>query len=79
MVDTLETVQWDGYIDPAVTDPEICLGETDVPSFRDYSDNKCGAESGLFNVGDCFAANSNTSTEGHECSLPELVIPELTN
>jgi len=75
MVDTLEDVQWDGYIDPAVTDPEICLGETDVPSFRDYSDNQCGAAAGLLGVGECFGTNSNTSDEGHICTLPELVIP----
>ncbi|MGB5350439.1 MAG: parallel beta-helix domain-containing protein, partial [Polyangiales bacterium] len=75
MVGTLEDVQWDGYIDPAVTDPEICIGETDVPTFRDYSENQCGTAAGLFGVGDCFGTNSTTSTAGHLCTLPELTIP----
>ncbi len=75
MVETLEDVQWDGYIDPAVTDPEICIGEIDVPSFRDYSNNQCGAAAGLIGVGDCWGTNSTTSTEGRLCTLPELMIP----
>ena len=75
MVGTLEDVQWDGYIDPAVTDPEICIGETDVPTFRDYSENQCGTAAGLFGVGECFGTNSTTSTAGHLCTLPELTIP----
>lgn len=75
MVDSLEDVLWDGYIDPEVTDPEICLGEMNVPSYRDVTSNACGAAAGIVELGDCIATNSTTSTEGRLCTLPELMIP----
>jgi parallel beta-helix repeat protein len=75
MVDTLEDVVWDGYIAPDVTDPEICLGLTDLPSYRDMSDNKCGNLMSANAVGFCMSGNSNTRVEERTCTLDELVIP----
>ncbi len=75
MVDSLEDVLWDGYVAPEVTDPEICVGETNVPTFRDVTSNQCGTAVGFLELGQCIADNSTTSDEGHVCTRPELTIP----
>jgi parallel beta-helix repeat protein len=77
MVDSLEDVIWDGYLAADVTDPEICIGTTNVPTFRDATDNSCGAATDILSLGECIGEFSNTDTEGHLCTLDELVIPEL--
>ncbi len=74
MVDTLEDVIWDGYIaPPGEADPEICLGLTDLPSYRDMSADKCGASANTTELGICVLLNTNT--EARTCALDELVIP----
>jgi parallel beta-helix repeat protein len=79
MVDTLEDVIWDGYMDPpGEADPEICLGLTDLPTYRDMSDDQCGTAANTDQLGLCVLINSNTDTEDRTCTLDELVIPELT-
>jgi len=39
--DPLQSTLFDGYIAEGVTDPEICLGETERGSFLDFTDNQC--------------------------------------
>lgn len=73
-LDAFEDVLWDGNIDPMVTDPEICLGDTEVPSFRNLSNNQCGAESGLLPLATCWTQNTTISTEGRLCT-PDPVTP----
>ena len=74
--ETLEDVIWDGYIaPPGEADPEICLGLTDLPSYRDMTSDKCGAEVSVDDLGVCMVINNTTSTEGRVCTLPELEFP----
>jgi len=76
--ETLEDVIWDGYMAPPGTaDPEICLGLTDLPTYRDVTDNQCGTSMNVTQLGLCVGINSNTDTEDRTCALDELVIPSL--
>ncbi len=57
----LEDVLWDG-VEDAPGAAKICLGEGDLPSFRNYDFRKAGVNP--------------TDTTNHRCSLPEL--PSIT-
>jgi parallel beta-helix repeat protein len=73
---TLEDVIWDGYMDPPGTaDPEICLGLTDLPTYRDMSDDMCGTAANTTELGLCVLINSNTDTTDRTCTRDGLVIP----
>jgi parallel beta-helix repeat protein len=72
----LEDVIWDGYMaPPGEADPEICLGLTDLPSYRDVSDDQCGTAANTTELGVCIFLNSNTDTADRTCTRDELVIP----
>lgn len=59
----LETIVWDGQVDPAVTGDALCLGDPPLPSFRNIN----AAGGGI-------TSNDKHTTDAtpHQCKLPEL-------
>ena len=53
-----EDVQWDGVEDPDGVSAELCLGESDLPTFR--------------NLDALDFTNQSTDTAPHQCTLPAL-------
>ncbi|MEM8606599.1 MAG: parallel beta-helix domain-containing protein [Myxococcota bacterium] len=62
----MPTIIWDGYVRPGVTDPQICLGTEELPTYYDLTQNMCqDAES----VEACIIMNASPDATGRSCAV----------